>query len=151
MAARCERHLAVDLPAVVDTGGPTDGGGDRGAAEVAGGEDLVLRLLRPPRPDHQRMVHGEPEAPRGRHASAGDLLHHPDIGRYVELIAAVAPRDVQVVEAGAEERLVHLIGVVGTPFGRLLIGDQARPERDRAGDHLLLGQGPDVPCSSAGS
>ena len=80
--ARGERDLAVDLPAVagrasaVPTGAATEPG-----AEVAAGEDLVLRLLRPPRADHQRVVHGQAHAPGGRHAAARDLLDDAHVGR----------------------------------------------------------------------
>jgi hypothetical protein len=151
-----ERDLAVDLPAVLGLGGLADGSRHRGTAEIAAGEDLVLRLLRPPRADHQRVVHGQPEAPGGGHAPARDLLHDPHVGGHVELVAAIAARDVQVVEARVEERVVHLRRVVRALLGRRLIADQPRAERDRPSDHLVPGQarlrwlapGPDRPSTA---
>src|SRR5262249_17392289 len=73
-------------------------------------------------------------------AAARDLDQQPPVGGDVELVAAVAPRDVEPVEAGPQELLVQLLRVVRPLLALCLLLDEPRAECDGAGDQLVRRQ-----------
>ena len=118
----------------------TDRSRHRGTPEVAVAEDLLLRRLRPPRGDLERVGGGQGDAPARGDVAARQLLDDAHERRRAELVPPVAPRDVAAVEAGVHAGLVDLLGRTGAPFGLGRLLAQQRSQRDRSVDHLLRGE-----------
>jgi hypothetical protein len=126
--------FAVELPAGLGTGGHADRLGHRRHREMTTAtQDLVLCAFVEPRAQLQGMRRGQAPTPCRGWTAASELHRHFDERRYVELVSAVAARDIEPVEAGVDEVLVQILGVMRPILGCRLPVDESRAERARAG------------------
>ena len=139
--ARGEGDLAVDLAS-------------RRRSRVAGPTGAATELARKSPPakiaswascgHHEPTISAwfivRPRHHAGRDAAAGDLLRRPACRSARRTRSRRSARDVQVVEAGVEEALVHLRRVERALLGLGLLGDKIGQHRDSTRDHRLRRQ-----------
>lgn len=127
--------------AVAVGSGDADGrDGGRGTEVAVGTEDLVLRPLLEDRGDLEDVGGRERQGPAGGGAAAGDLGDHAVEGGQAELVAAVPARLEHSVEAGPQEVVVSVLGVVRQPFRLRLALQQHGPQVHSPFDDVTFGQ-----------
>ncbi len=134
---------SADAPAVAVLRGDALLLGARG--ETAGrdevarrAEDFLLRRRWEIRRDVERVARPQRETPADARIGGRDREHHAVIGREIELVTAVAPRNEEAIEAGVAKLVVQLARVITALLRRLGLGAHRRRQRLGARDHVLL-------------
>src|ERR1039458_5610478 len=94
----------------------------------------------------QSVPGAEAETPADPRISGGNLHHHLEEGRYVELVPAEAAGLKDAIEAGLQKFAVKRLGIVSALLGcRRFLADERskrpRPFDDRGGGEIGLGTG----------